>query len=113
MEERALEYLLRQKIVKLIHAQVRNVKISPKVVQNVEVLLVTKNFQISLPYILIENCEWNDWQFGECSVSCGGGTRVDTRTKAKEEAYGGTCEEDGNQREVECNIEECPRNILQ
>lgn len=56
-----------------------------------------------------ENCEWNEWQLGECSVSCGGGTRMDTRTKAKVEAYGGTCEDNGNQREVECNIEECPR----
>ena len=58
----------------------------------------------------VENCEWNDWQLGECSVSCGGGTRVDTRTKAKVEAYGGTCDENENQREVACNTEDCPRN---
>ena len=56
------------------------------------------------------DCEWNEWQLGGCSVSCGGGTRIDTRTKAKVEAYGGTCDANGNQREVACNTEVCPRN---
>ena len=59
---------------------------------------------------LIENCEWNDWQLGDCSATCGGGTRVDIRTKAKVEAHGGTCDDNENEREVDCNTEDCPRN---
>ena len=60
--------------------------------------------------IFTENCEWNEWELGGCSVSCGGGTRVDTRTKAKVEAFGGTCDANGDKREVTCNTEDCPRN---
>ena len=32
------------------------------------------------------DCEWNDWQIGECSKTCGGGSRTNSRTKEIEEA---------------------------
>ena len=58
------------------------------------------------------DCEWNYWKFGECSVTCGGGTRIDYRTIKAKEMYGGTCDPMGNQREVPCNKEACPRKAI-
>ena len=55
------------------------------------------------------NCEWSEWSIGECSLSCGGGTRIDTRDKVVEEDHGGSCDPMGNQREEPCNTEDCPR----
>ena len=48
---------------------------------------------------------------GECSVTCGGGTRIDTRTKISEAKYGGHCDLMGHQKEESCNTEECPRKV--
>ena len=53
------------------------------------------------------NCEWSDWQAGECSVSCGGGTRTNTRTKKIKEAHGGTCKGKATNKE-KCNTKKCP-----
>ena len=55
------------------------------------------------------DCEWSEWSIGECSLSCGGGTRIDTRDKVVEEDHGGSCDPMGNQREEPCNTEDCPR----
>ena len=53
------------------------------------------------------HCEWNDWILGECSQTCGTGTRTNTRTKSIVEEHGGTCT--GQTSEIEsCNIQECP-----
>ena len=47
---------------------------------------------------------------GECSRSCGTGTRTNNRTKLVEEANGGTCS--GQPLEiVECNTQPCPGMI--
>ena len=53
------------------------------------------------------DCEWNDWQHGACSKPCGGGTRINTRTKKREEENGGTCE-GASKIEEDCNTEACP-----
>ena len=58
------------------------------------------------------DCEWDDWQLGDCSVTCGGGIRVDTRTKTVKEQYGGICDPMGNQREEPCNADDCPGKIF-
>ena len=54
------------------------------------------------------DCQWADWQTGECSKKCEGGIRTNKRGKFQEELYGGkTCE--GNSTfEEECNVQECP-----
>ena len=60
----------------------------------------------------IVQCEWNDWQIGPCSKTCGGGTRINHRTKKTEEANGGNCEGEATIEEV-CNAQVCPRRFLE
>jgi hypothetical protein len=57
------------------------------------------------------DCEWSDWQIGECSKTCGGGSRSKSRTKKIEESNGGVCGGDATIQE-DCNTQECPRNFL-
>ena len=68
--------------------------------------------ELHIIYYLIGpiNCEWDTWVDGQCSVTCGTGTKTNTRTKLVNEANGGTCP--GQPSEiVECNKDPCPRNI--
>ena len=53
------------------------------------------------------HCKWDDWVTGECSQTCGTGTRTNTRKKLIIEEHGGTCT--GQSTEIEaCNPQECP-----
>ena len=56
-----------------------------------------------------KDCTWNEWKYGDCSVSCGGGFRTDTREMKSEAEFGGYCDLTGNSRKVECNTQDCPR----
>ena len=58
---------------------------------------------------MLVNCEWDEWVIGECSVSCAGGKRTNTRTKKVEEANGGECFGEAIALEV-CNTQDCPGN---
>ena len=50
---------------------------------------------------------WKEWEEGECSVTCGFGTKINTRTKLVVEANGGTCT--GQSTEIkECKSADCP-----
>ena len=60
---------------------------------------------------IARNCEWNEWQSGSCSETCGEGTRTNTRTKKVTESNGGTCEGDLDQQET-CNVQECPSKLF-
>ena len=54
------------------------------------------------------DCEWEDWQIGGCSKTCGGGTRTNTRGVKITAAHGGDeCSGSSNITES-CNIMECP-----
>ncbi len=65
---------------------------------------------VTTPHFAV-HCEWNDWVYGECSDSCGTGTRNNTRKKSVTEAYGGTCT--GQPTEIEeCNKNPCPSKKL-
>lgn len=54
------------------------------------------------------NCEWGPWTKGECSKTCGGGKRTDTRVKTRTESNGGTCDGESIAQNLECNDEDCP-----
>ena len=58
-----------------------------------------------------EPCVWNDWELGECSATCGGGTRDDARTKKTEAKYGGSCSK-VCERTKPCNTDKCPRKCI-
>ena len=54
------------------------------------------------------DCEWAEWEIGECNEDCGGGTRTNVRTPKVKAANGGTeCQGSSNITES-CNIQECP-----
>ena len=58
------------------------------------------------------HCEWDEWVHGECSKTCGTGTRTNTRVKLVEEANGGSCT--GQISEIEeCSTNPCPGTIHQ
>ena len=56
------------------------------------------------------NCEWNEWVHGECSKTCGGGTRKNFRSKRITEDLGGTCLGERTLTD-ECNTQGCPGSI--
>ena len=61
---------------------------------------------------LIVDCEWNDWEIGDCSVECGGGSRVDTRKVAVLATLGGAeCSGLSNITE-NCNLQPCPGRLI-
>ena len=53
------------------------------------------------------DCEWDEWSYGECSQTCGTGTRTNTREKKIIEDNGGTCTGQPTETE-ECNTNPCP-----
>ena len=85
---------------------------------NVGLVIHFLYFHTSLLYVtsIIENvgapidCEWNEWQIGECSKTCGGGTRSNNRTKKVEEMHGGICEGESAVSES-CLTQDCPGSI--
>ena len=58
------------------------------------------------------DCKWGDWNEGECSVSCGNGTRNITRSKTVIEQYGGSCNDKNGSRTETCKVIECPGKIF-
>ena len=52
---------------------------------------------------------WTDWD--ACSVTCGGGTRTETRDMTSRAVNGGYCNLNGGSRIVECNTHACPRRL--
>ena len=57
------------------------------------------------------HCQWNNWVVGACSVTCGTGTRTNTRTKSVVEKDGGTCTGQPIEQE-QCKIKECPGILI-
>ena len=79
----------------------------------IELLLHITNFPVFLYIYNAVDCKWNDWIIGECTESCGGGTRIKTRTEKVSEAYGGAKCEGNATIEEPCNIQSCPSNKQQ
>jgi len=53
------------------------------------------------------HCQWNPWQWGPCSKTCGTGTKNATRTKLVEESNGGTCTGSDTKTDT-CATNGCP-----
>ena len=59
------------------------------------------------------HCVWNDWTMGDCSVTCGEGTRTNTRIPKVAAQFGGD-ECDGTSSSTEkCKDQECPGKNMQ
>ena len=56
------------------------------------------------------DCEWGDWKIGECSVTCGIGSRPETREKTVEEQNGGVCIGESSVN-ADCEDLICPGNV--
>ena len=58
------------------------------------------------------HCEWDDWKEGDCSKTCGGGSRYDTRETKTDAVHGGNDCKGARIEEVSCNIQECPGKLF-
>ena len=56
----------------------------------------------------VQECVWDEWQLGDCSKSCGGGMRIDTRKLKSKAVNGGYCNMNGDRRMVKCSTHSCP-----
>ena len=65
-----------------------------------------KKVKIFYEFKLAIHCEWSDWVLGECSQTCGTGTRTNTRTKLVKEEHEGNCTSQSTEMEA-CNTQEC------
>ena len=58
-------------------------------------------------YNLVD-CEWSPFEIGECSQTCGGGMRTNTRSHDVSSAHGGEECEGLDSIDESCNNQECP-----
>ena len=64
-------------------------------------------FTIAIP------CTWGSWvAWGQCSATCGAGTRVRTRLKSVQEAHGGTCSDQPTETETCNDVPSCGKKHL-
>merc|ERR1712117_50687 len=54
------------------------------------------------------NCQWSAWDWGTCSVTCGGGTQTGSRTISQQAANGGTVCTGASTTTRSCNTDSCP-----
>ena len=54
------------------------------------------------------DCEWDEWEVGECSKSCGGGTRTNSRKPSIDAEHGGEDCSGSSIVSESCNVQECP-----
>ena len=68
---------------------------------------------LSIKYLATPiHCEWSNWQVGDCSAPCGGGTRTKSRTKIiNNESSGGKCVGQSQTRES-CNAQSCAGKLF-
>ena len=55
----------------------------------------------------VVHCQWGDWMFTDCSVSCGGGTRTKYRIPKVSPEYGGIACDGPDAVEETCNVDDC------
>ena len=62
-------------------------------------------------YFCIVDCEWDKWEIGLCSKTCGGGLRTNTRAEKVNANHGGTECSGSAVVEESCNVQECPGKL--
>ena len=64
----------------------------------------------TIPYSMYNSvdCEWGQFEIGECSQTCGGGMRTNTRSHIVTAEHGGVECLGPNAVNETCNIQECP-----
>ena len=95
------------RVSEIVRILYQNAKITLYIYIPVCMLLIHFNILTSEPTI---DCEWNEWQIGGCTTSCGKGYRTKSRTKKVEEANGGTCDGESTEHEL-CTSAPCPSKL--
>ena len=57
---------------------------------------------------MLVDCEWDEWQVGECDKACGGGLFTKTRVPKIDEKHGGKVCTGHRSVTESCNVHECP-----
>ena len=60
----------------------------------------------------VVDCEWDDWQVGQCDKSCGGGLLTKTRVPKVDEQHGGQKCAGHSSITESCNVQECPGKFV-
>ena len=74
-------------------------------------MIITVQMDLStIPYSMYNSvdCEWGQFEIGECSQTCGGGMRTNTRSHIVTAEHGGVECLGPNAVNETCNIQECP-----
>ena len=81
----------------------------------IELYFITVQMNLStIPYSMYNSvdCEWGQFEIGECSQTCGGGMRTNTRSRIVIAEHGGAECLGLNAVEESCNNQECPGKRL-
>ena len=54
------------------------------------------------------DCKWSDWEYGQCSKTCGGGTRTNYRKELVHQSNGGKACSGSTWMTEDCNKQSCP-----
>ena len=57
------------------------------------------------------DCQWDEWRYGECSKTCGGGSQINIRNKKIEAANGGEDCSGKSTNTTTCNGQPCPGRL--
>ena len=69
--------------------------------------------ELSICFIkMLVDCEWDEWQVGECDKLCGGGLLTKTRVPKGDEKHGGKACTGHPSVTESCNTHECPGTFL-
>ena len=54
------------------------------------------------------DCKWSDWEYGQCTKTCGGGKRTNYRKKLVQQSNGGRPCTGPTSETKSCNTHSCP-----
>ena len=53
------------------------------------------------------DCVWSDWEYGQCSKTCGGGTKTKYRKELVQQSNGGKACAGSTWEAQDCNTQAC------